>query len=86
MIELNKFLDEFGWRTETCWMKNTPSWREDPRYAIEKVKQYLKLTEYAPDEKMKKAAEDRERTIPKIFPRCLKIKKGLQSLPEGCSC
>jgi len=40
MVELNQFLDEFGWRTETCWMKNTPSWREDPRYVIEKVKQY----------------------------------------------
>jgi pyruvate,water dikinase len=77
MVELNQFLDEFGWRTETCWMQNTPSWREDPRYVIEKVKQYLKLTEHTPEEDMKKAAEERERTIAKHMARLPEDKKGV---------
>jgi pyruvate,water dikinase len=61
-------------------MKNTPCWREDPRYVVEKVKQYLKLTEYTPDEAMKKAAEDRERTITKYISEVPEDKKGVFNL------
>lgn len=80
MVELNKFLDEFGWRTETCWMKNTPCWREDPRYVIEKVRQYLKVTKFTPDDEMKRAAEERERTVSKYISKVPEDKKEVFNL------
>lgn len=43
--DLDAFLAEYGWRCERCWFPSSPSWQEDPRYAIRKVQDYLKLKE-----------------------------------------
>jgi pyruvate,water dikinase len=68
--KLDEFLKEYGWRCERCFSHDTPTWLEDPRYAIAKVQSYLKLgREYNPIEKMKKIAEERESTIANIMPK-----------------
>jgi pyruvate,water dikinase len=68
--ELDKFIQEYGWRCERCWAQDTPTWLEDPRYLIAKVQGYMKLgKEYDPIGKMKGLAEERESTIAKIMPK-----------------
>jgi pyruvate,water dikinase len=62
--ELSAFLDKAGWLCERCWFPSTPSWREDPKYAIKKVQDYLKLTEGPPS--MEKIAREREAAVEKF--------------------
>jgi len=38
-------MKKWGWRIQFCWWLVYPTWIEDPRYAIEKIKEYLKLEE-----------------------------------------
>jgi phosphohistidine swiveling domain-containing protein len=65
--ELDAFLDEYGWRVVNCWYPSTPSWVEDPRYVIQKVQEYLKLTDRTPISE--KAAEEREPAIANMISR-----------------
>ncbi len=58
---LMQFIGEFGWRNERLWSICAPSWRDDPRYVIDRVKVYLKAT--PPGEKLRTLAERRERKI-----------------------
>ena len=38
---LDKYLDEFGWRTESWGLLHIPTWAEEPRRALELVARYL---------------------------------------------
>ncbi len=67
MDELDSFLAEYGWRCERCWFPSSPSWQEDPRYAIRKVQDYLKLEDRVPIQT--KAAEERESVIAEVTGR-----------------
>lgn len=65
--ELDSFLVEYGWRCERCWFPSSPSWQEDPRYAIRKVQDYLKLEDR--NHIREKATKERERTIEQVIGR-----------------
>jgi hypothetical protein len=45
---LNEFIEEFGWRNERLWTPAAPSWRDDPKYVIDRVKVYRKVGEESP--------------------------------------
>jgi len=64
--EFNEFIKKWGWKCQICWWVTSPSWIEDPRYAIEKVKEYLKLKETPKLLDTEKAVAERERSIKKI--------------------
>ncbi len=65
--QLDTFLAEYGWRCERCWFPSSPSWQEDPRYAIRKVQDYLKL-DIRPSHS-EDAVEKREETIARVRAR-----------------
>lgn len=65
--EQKEFLDEYGWRTLRCWFQSTPSWIEDPRYTIQKVQEYLKLSDRAPF--MEQSDKEREAAVANILSR-----------------
>jgi pyruvate,water dikinase len=62
--ELSAFLDKAGWLCQMCWYPSSPSWKDDPKYAIKKVQDYLKLTEGPPS--MEKIAREREAAVEKL--------------------
>ena len=64
--EFNTYINKYGWKCTICWLITSPSWIEDPRYAIEKVKEYLKLTEKPKLLDTEKAARERNETIAKV--------------------
>ncbi len=64
--EFNAYINKYGWKCTICWWINSPSWMENPRYAIEKVKEYLKLTEIPKLLDTEKAATERNKTITKV--------------------
>jgi pyruvate,water dikinase len=78
MRDLDAFLDEYGWRCEKCWFPSSPSWREDPKYAIRKVQDYLKLSERTPI--LKNAAEKREAALTKVLSQIPEDKKSTFNL------
>jgi len=78
--ELDEYLDEYGWRCLICWLPSTPSWRDDPCYVIEKIKNYLTLAEFSQPETLKRQAEERERVLREFSPRVPEDKKELFNL------
>jgi phosphohistidine swiveling domain-containing protein len=65
--DLSRFTDEFGWRNERLWTISAPSWRDDPRYVIDRVKVYLKAN--PPGDKMKNLTRRREEKIAEYMPK-----------------
>ncbi|MCL5406770.1 MAG: hypothetical protein M1398_08675, partial [Deltaproteobacteria bacterium] len=76
--EFDSFLDEYGWRCEKCWFPSSPSWRDDPKYAIRKVQDYLKLSGRNPI--MQEASQERDASIEKVLPKIPEDKRGAFNL------
>jgi pyruvate,water dikinase len=73
-VELNALLSKGFWPLERCWVISSPSWKEDPKYAIRKVQDYLKITEGPPG--MEKVAKDRQAAIEEFRPKVPPDKRG----------
>jgi len=70
LSSLNSFLDEFGWRNERLWTPAAPSWRDDPKYVIERVKVYQKVKgEYRIAERLKTQTKLRNEKIAEYRPK-----------------
>ncbi|MGD0231337.1 MAG: PEP-utilizing enzyme [Syntrophorhabdales bacterium] len=76
--ELGRFIDEFGWRNERLWTISAPSWRDDPRYVIDRVKVYLKAN--PPGERLQALIRKREEKIAEYMPKVPEDRKGIFTL------
>ena len=64
MRELNAYLEEFGWRSDSVYEMRKPSWREDPGIALAAVQGYLNIDDSAgPDAQYRQAVERREHLL-----------------------
>jgi pyruvate,water dikinase len=64
MSELDAYLDEFGWRADSVYELTHPSWREDPRIAINAVQGYLAIEDdHGPDSHLQSAIARREELL-----------------------
>lgn len=43
LVELNAYLDEFGWRTDSIFELTKKSWREDPTIALNAIQGYINI-------------------------------------------
>lgn len=77
LAELTKFLDEYGFRCELCWVQSSPCWRDDPCYTIEKIQHYLKRADFDPFQQMKLAIEVRDTAVAKYTAKVPDNKKDL---------
>ncbi|RJX24547.1 MAG: hypothetical protein C4554_08815 [Dethiobacter sp.] len=67
---LRDFIEEFGWRNERLWTPAAPSWRDDPKYVIDRVKVYMKVDQDSPIvERLKNLTERREKKIAEYLPK-----------------
>ena len=64
--EFNEWMEKWGWKIERCWWLHTPSWLEEPRFAIAKIKEYLKLAEIPRVAEVEKARDERLKTAEKV--------------------
>lgn len=79
--KLNEFIEEFGWRNERLWTPAAPSWRDDPKYVIERVKIYQKLREESNIiDRLKTQTVRREQKIAEYMPRIVEGKKDIFTL------
>lgn len=75
---VNEFIEEFGWRNERLWTPAAPSWRDDPKYVIQRVKVYQKLREESPIvERLKTQTARREQKIAEYM---LKVAEGKKEI------
>ena len=58
--EFQKFLDEFGWRNMVMDSYMTPSWREVPAPALQRLQQFLTTPKFKLDEVIAKQAQERK--------------------------
>jgi len=78
---LNEFIEEFGWRNERLWTPAAPSWRDDPKYVIDRVKVYRKVGEESPlVERLKTLTSRREQKIAEYMPKVAEEKKDIFQL------
>jgi pyruvate,water dikinase len=64
MSELNAYLDEYGWRADSVYELTHPSWREDPRIAINAIQGYLAIEDdHGPDRQLQSAIRRREELL-----------------------
>jgi phosphohistidine swiveling domain-containing protein len=81
LSSLEGFLEEFGWRNERLWTPAAPSWRDDPKYVIERVKVYQKVKgEYAITERLATQTKLRERKIAEYRPKVAEDRKDIFDL------
>ena len=59
---LDAFLDDYGWRTDLIGFAS-PTWREDPLIALQKLSHYLELGDYDPVHEQEKLARERDAAI-----------------------
>jgi pyruvate,water dikinase len=57
--QLDAFLEEFGWRTET-WQISAPTWKENPRMAFRSINRFLVNRGKSPEELVAEAAIRRD--------------------------
>jgi phosphohistidine swiveling domain-containing protein len=78
---LNEFIEEFGWRNERLWTPAAPSWRDDPKYVIDRVKVYRKVGEESPlIERLKTLTARREQKIAEYMPKVAEDKQDIFQL------
>jgi pyruvate,water dikinase len=62
--DLNAYLEEFGWRTDSIYELAKPAWREDPRIPLGTIKGYLNMgDEASPDIIYNQAVQRREHLL-----------------------
>jgi len=80
MTSLNDFIQEFGWRNERLWTPAAPSWQDDPKYVIDRVKVYLKVTDSRIADRLTSLTARREKTIAEYLPRVPEDRKAIFEL------
>ena len=81
LTSLTDFTEEFGWRNERLWTPAAPSWRDDPKYVIDRVKVYLKVTsDNSMEERLKNQTERREKKIAEYLPKVPEDKRDMFKL------
>jgi hypothetical protein len=68
LSRLHAYLDEYGWRSDQFELAD-PSWREDPRPAIQNLRAYLRDGAVDPRDEYAKAVRERERLVAEMFAR-----------------
>jgi phosphohistidine swiveling domain-containing protein len=64
MNDLTAYLDEFGWRADSVYELTHPSWREDPRIAVNAIQGYLAIEDdHGPDSQLESAIKRREELL-----------------------
>lgn len=66
---LDKYLDEFGWRTESWGLLHVPTWAEEPRRVLELVARYLAEGADNPRAAISRASEQRTAALQQIEAR-----------------
>ncbi len=69
MAELERFLDEYGWRAETWGSMHIPTWAEDPRAVLNLVVRYLDDPESGPAAQVRRAAEQQAAAVAEVESR-----------------
>lgn len=69
VAELDRFLDEFGWRAETWGSMHVPTWAEDPRAVLNLVVRYLDDPESGPAAQVRRAAEQQAAAVAEVESR-----------------
>jgi pyruvate,water dikinase len=67
--QLQKFLDDFGWRAESWSLTHLPVWAEDPAAALGYVARYLDESAGSPRAAIDRAVEGREQARAEAFSR-----------------
>ncbi len=65
-VELDRFLDEFGWRLESWTFVDIPTWAEDPAVALQLVARYLDESSASPSEAVARSSRDRDAALEEI--------------------
>lgn len=64
MRQFSAYLDEYGWRADSVYELTHPSWREDPRIAINAIQGYLTMEDdHGPDAQLQSAIRRREQLL-----------------------
>jgi pyruvate,water dikinase len=64
LSELSTYLEEYGWRADSVYELTRPSWREDPRIAINAIQGYLAIDDdHGPDRQLQSAIRRREELL-----------------------
>ncbi len=69
VAELERFLDEYGWRAETWGSMHVPTWAEDPRAVLNLVVRYLDDPESGPAAQVRRAAEQQAAAVAEVESR-----------------
>jgi pyruvate,water dikinase len=59
--ELNKFVQEYGWRTGANWDLSAPSWVEDPSRALPGIRMFMPQPTFVADDARKEQEKAREK-------------------------
>ena len=62
--DLTAYLEEFGWRADSAYELTRPTWREDPRIALNAIQGYVSIAdEHSPDAQYESAVRRREELL-----------------------
>lgn len=66
-FRIEKFLEVYGWHTVKSHEFNDELWIENPRHALETIKEYLKKEDYDFDTEFATVITERERKVAELL-------------------